>query len=263
MVENLSKRLRIQALHMIKQAGSGHPGGSLSCTEILETLFFKVLVGQDNLEDIHRDRFVLSKGHAAPMLYAVFMEKKWIRPELATTFRKLDSILQGHPDRVRFPRVEASTGSLGQGLSVAQGLALGLRLQGSRGKVYVLLGDGEMQEGQVWEALLSAPKHGCTNLCMIVDQNQGQIDGPVAEVMPLEPLAQKLMAFGWTVIQVDGHDKGALEKTFLACQEAKKPQCVLAQTVKGKGVPFMEHQIDWHGRAPTSEELAKAMEVLV
>lgn len=262
---HIACQLRREALTMIAQAGSGHPGGSLSAAEIVTALFFKEMRGVTTL-DPHRDRFVLSKGHAVPILYAAFSHLGWLPNEDLATLRQLGSRLQGHPDRVRLPQVEASTGSLGQGLSVAQGLALGLRLEGSPARVFCLLGDGELQEGQVWEAALSAPKWRLSSLCAIVDANGGQIDGPVEKVMPLEPLEEKWKAFGWKVLSVDGHSFPQLFEAFSIFRdhatEDPRPTLLIARTVKGKGVSFMEHQTAWHGAAPSPEELEKALQEL-
>ncbi len=258
----IADELRILILDMLAQAKSGHPGGSLSAIDVMTALFFDEMqgIGQGTLDPL-RDRFVLSKGHAVPALYAILAKKGFLPLEELKTLRQTGSRLQGHPDRVRLPIVEASTGSLGQGLSVAQGLALGLRMDGQSSRVYCLLGDGEIQEGQVWEAAMSAAKFQLTNLCAIVDCNQGQIDGPVSQVMPIEPLAEKWRSFGWRVIEVDGHDFTALTTAFRqARQGSDRPCLVLARTVKGKGVSFMEGQIGWHGVAPSLAQAEKAKE---
>lgn len=251
---------------MLEAAKSGHPGGSLSAIDLMNALWFAEMRGvEPDALAADRDRFVLSKGHAVPALYAVLAKKGFIPVEELKTLRQTGARLQGHPDRVRMPIVEASTGSLGQGLSVAQGLALGLRMEGKKSRVYCLLGDGEIQEGQVWEAAMSAPKFELSNLIAIVDNNNGQIDGPVDKVMPLEPLADKWRAFGWHVIDINGHDYKQILAAYGEAREAhergsKKPVLILARTVKGKGVSFMEHKIEWHGVAPKAEEarLARA-----
>ncbi len=267
-LSSCSDRLRIQILKMITQAGSGHPGGSLSAIDLITALFFDAMEGWDALsweglsED--RDRFVLSKGHAVPALYAVFLEKGWMTQEEAFQLRQLGSRLQGHPDRVRLPWVEASTGSLGQGLSVALGLALGLAHKKPRPQVYCLVGDGEIQEGQIWEAALAAPKFALSHLCVIVDANGGQIDGPVEQVMPLEPLVKKWESFRWNVFEVDGHCMDEIRQTLAQVKrfrdQGSAPSVIIARTVKGKGVSFMEDQILWHGMAPSEAQCLQAIE---
>ncbi len=262
----LTRDFRVDIIEMLEEAKSGHPGGSLSAIDLLTILWFKEMRGVESASELapHRDHFILSKGHGVPALYAILARKGFIRKEELLTLRKTGSRLQGHPDRVRLPIVEASTGSLGQGLSVAQGLAMGLRMAGSKSRVYCLLGDGEIQEGQIWEAALSAPKFKLSNLCAILDANNGQIDGPVSEVMPLEPIADKWKSFGWNVQEIDGHDLEAIAHAYesartLAEGGNEKPTFILARTTKGKGVSFMENQIGWHGVAPKKEEREKAV----
>jgi transketolase len=261
----LAHELRIDIIDMLLEAKSGHPGGSLSAIDVLTALWFDDMRGVDSAASLadDRDRFVLSKGHGVPALYAILARKGFVEHSELKTLRRLGSRLQGHPDRVRMPIVEASTGSLGQGLSVAQGLALGLKLEGKKSRVYCMMGDGEIQEGQVWEAALSAPKFGLSNLCAILDYNNGQIDGPVSQVMPIEPVADKWQAFGWDVITIDGHDFGQIQGALRQAREAQerggsKPVLIVARTVKGKGVSFMEHKIEWHGVAPKAEEAERA-----
>lgn len=246
---------------MLEKAQSGHPGGSLSAIDLITTLFFhEIQMDPHNASWEDRDRFVLSKGHGVPALYAVLSELGVIPENELSTLRRIDSRLQGHPDRVALPFVEASTGSLGQGLSIAQGIALALKLQKKKCRVFCLMGDGETQEGQIWETAMSAPKYHLNNLVAILDNNNGQIDGHVTEVMDLEPIADKWRSFNWAVHDINGHSVkeiiGALEK---ARAETQKPTLILARTVKGKGVSFMENQIGWHGVAPTAEELKKAL----
>jgi transketolase len=264
----LATELRVWIIDMLTEAKSGHPGGSLSAIDILTALFFHEMQG---IEPSHlsseRDHFILSKGHAVPALYAVLAKKGFIEVEELKTLRRTGSRLQGHPDRVRMPIVEASTGSLGQGLSVAQGMALGLKADGKSSRVFCMLGDGETQEGQIWEAALSAPKFELSNLCVILDYNNGQIDGPVHQIMPIEPISDKWRAFGWHVIEIDGHNFEQILKAFqeardLQKQESKKPVFIVAKTVKGKGVSFMEHKIEWHGAAPKQEEAQRAKQEL-
>lgn len=264
----LTKKLRVTILEMICAAKSGHPGGSLSAIDLLAVLWYRTMRGTAVGAGPERDRFVLSKGHAVPALYAILADLGHIETSELGTLRKMGSRLQGHPDRVRLPIVEASTGSLGQGLSVAQGIAMGQRHSKLSSRVYCLLGDGEIQEGQVWEAALSAAKYKLSNLCAIIDANNGQIDGKVSEVMPLEPLADKWRSFGWEVREIDGHDLDVIEKTFqeftrLHEAKAERPFMVIARTTKGKGVSFMEGKIEWHGVAPKTEELAKAMKEIM
>ncbi len=260
----LAQEFRITIIKMLTQAKSGHPGGSLSAIDLITALFFSEMKGAEpsHMNDPHRDRFILSKGHAVPALYAILAKKGFISPDELKTLRQTGSRLQGHPDRVRLPIVEASTGSLGQGLSVAQGMAMGL--QGTPARVFCMLGDGEIQEGQIWEAALSASKYQLSNLCAILDANNGQIDGPVDQVMPLEPLADKWKAFGWHVIEIDGHNWDQILKAYqeartLQTQGSKKPVFIIARTVKGKGVSFMENNIAWHGAVPTPEQAEQAI----
>jgi transketolase len=261
----LAGQFRVQIIEMICEAKSGHPGGSLSAIDLLTALWFSEMRGVEKApaSDPNRDRFVLSKGHGVPALYAILAKKGFIREDELGTLRKTGSRLQGHPDRVRLPIVEASTGSLGQGLSIAQGLALGLRLDSRPSRVFCLIGDGESQEGQIWEAAMSAPKFRLSNLCVILDQNGGQIDGPVKEVMPIEPVGDKWRAFGWNVLEINGHDFGEIAgayKKFGENEKSGKPTFIVAHTIKGKGVSFMENQIGWHGIAPKPEEAARAID---
>lgn len=268
-VADIANQLRVWIIEMITEAKSGHPGGSLSAIDLITALWFSEMKGAEPGAMNHpdRDRFVLSKGHGVPALYAVLAKKGFFPKEELKTLRRTGSMLQGHPDRARIPIMEASTGSLGQGLSVAQGLALGLKDSGSKARVFCLMGDGEIQEGQIWEAAISAPKFGLSNLVGIIDSNNGQIDGRVAEVMPIEPLADKWRAFGWHVLDIDGHDMSQILSALAETRKRresgeKKPCLIIARTVKGKGVSFMEHKDSWHGMAPKPEEAAKAVEEL-
>jgi transketolase len=251
---------------MITEAKSGHPGGSLSAIDAMTALWFAEMQGvPQGAPDATRDHFVLSKGHAVPALYAILAQKGYIPFEELKTLRRTGARLQGHPDRVRLPIVEASTGSLGQGLSVACGMAMAHKLSGSRSRIYCMVGDGEIQEGQIWEAALSAPKFGLSNLCVILDNNGGQIDGPTDEVLSLKPIAEKWRAFNWEVIEIDGHNfdqiLGAYQKAReLESKGSKKPVFIIANTVKGKGVSFMENKIEWHGAAPKAEDAKRAIE---
>lgn len=263
-IQAFSKTIRRHIVEMITEAKSGHPGGSLSAVEILAVLYLEVMRHDPkNPSWPQRDRFLIGKGHAAPVLYATMAECGYTPVDQLKTLRKLGSIYQGHPD-VRFiPALEASTGSLGQALSVGTGMALAARLDDSPSRTYVLLGDGEIQEGQIWEAAMFCSFHKIDNLCAIVDYNKIQLDGWVKDIMNLEPLADKWRAFGWHAIELDGHDIGALRKGFAEAGATKgKPAVLIAHTVKGKGVSFMENNPKFHGTAPTKDELVKALEEL-
>ncbi|HXT02002.1 MAG TPA: transketolase [Elusimicrobiota bacterium] len=261
----LARDMRVDIIRMIEAAGNGHPGGSLSVIDILTVLYWKFLKHDPKNPDwADRDRFILSKGHACPALYAVMSKRGYFPHDELLTLRKLGSPLQGHPDRMRLPGIEFSTGSLGQGLSVAVGMAIAAKMDKKSWKTYVVLGDGEMQEGQNWEAFMSAPKWKLDNLVMILDHNNGQIDGPVDQVMDIEPLGDKLRAFGWNVQMVDGHDLAAVEKVLANAQQAGgKPHAIVAKTIKGKGVSFMENNIAWHGNAPKKEDADKAVKEIL
>lgn len=263
-LEEKANSIRKSIVKMICEAKSGHPGGSLSATDILTTLYFSEMnIDPANPKMENRDRFVLSKGHAAPALYATLAERGYFDKELLMTLRKYGSILQGHPDMKKVPGVEISTGSLGQGLSVANGMALNARITGESYRTYVILGDGEIQEGQVWEAAMTAAHYGLDNLCAFLDSNGLQIDGEVEKVMNVGPLDEKWRAFGWHVIEINGHD---FKEIFDALDEARtvkgKPTMIIAKTVKGKGVSFMENLASWHGSAPNAEQTEKALEDL-
>jgi transketolase len=244
-----AREIRRLAVAAIYRAGSGHPGGSLSCADILAVLYgAELFIPRDNPEADNRDRFILSKGHAAPALYAAWAASGFITIETALSLRKLGSRAQGHPHVLDMPLSETSTGSLGQGFSVGVGMALGLLHQRRPARVYALLGDGECQEGQVWEAAMSAAHFGLSNLCAIIDYNKLQSDDRNANIMGLEPLAAKWRAFGWNALELDGHDIAALLAGLSAARkETAQPTVLIAHTVKGKGVPFMEDQPAWHG----------------
>ena len=257
--------IRKDILTMITEAGSGHPGGSLSCTDILTALYFGGVMDY-NPADPHkpgRDRFILAKGHAAPALYATLAHAGFFPTDELHTLRKLGTRLQGHPDSNLLPGVEVSTGSLGQGLSVAAGLAAGLRLTGEAGCVFTILGDGECEEGQVWEAAMFAAHQRLGRLIAIIDNNELQIDGCIHDVCDPGDLGEKFATFGWDVVRVDGHDIDALVATLgrlkAAAADEAAPVAVIAATVKGKGVSFMENQAGWHGKAPKAEELEIAL----
>ncbi len=261
----ICRQLRQDILEMICAAGSGHPGGSLSCVEILAVLYYEVMhIDPAQPDDPERDRFLLSKGHAAPALYSVLARRGYFDPKLLPTLRQLGSPLQGHPHQERLPGLDCSSGSLGQCLSIANGLALAAKRQGKPYRSYCLLGDGEVQEGQVWEAAMTAAHYKLDNVCAIVDDNGVQLDGPTAQIMNVEPLGDKFAAFGWQVLPVDGHNVEDLALAFQEAAETKgRPTVLLAQCVKGKGVSFMENQCAWHGKAPSREELAAALAQLV
>ncbi len=259
-----ARNLRRDAIQMIAAAGSGHPGGSLSAADIITALYFKVLRHDPlNPQWPDRDRFILSKGHAAPILYAALAESGYFPVEELLTLRKLDSRLQGHTDRNLTPGVEMSAGALGQGLSFSVGVALAARLDRRSYHVYILLSDGECDEGQTWEAALSAAHFKVDNLVAIVDCNRLQLSGWTREIMNLEPFAQKWQAFGWHTIEIDGHDFDQILAALQECQNTKaKPTVIIAHTTKGKGVSFMENNVAFHGKAPTPEEAEKALKEL-
>ncbi|MGQ9824254.1 MAG: transketolase [Desulfotomaculales bacterium] len=260
-LEEKAREIRAHVIRMTAAAGSGHPGGSLSAADIVTALYFHLMrVDPGNPSWPDRDRFILSKGHAAPLLYAVLAERGFFPPEELLTLRKLGSRLQGHPDMKSLPGVEMTTGSLGQGLSAGNGMALAAKLDGRNYRVFVLLGDGEIQEGMVWEAAMAAAHYRLDNVTAFLDHNGLQIDGPVTEVMSPEPVADKWKAFGWHVQVIDGHDyKQIITSVETARQVKGKPQMIIAETCKGKGVSFMENQVDWHGTAPKAEEAERAL----
>ena len=285
LVQKQAAVMRLAIIRMIAAAGSGHPGGSLSATDLVATLFFGGTLRYDaaNPSWPDRDRFILSKGHAAPVLYAALANAGYFDPEELLTLRKFGSRLQGHPDSKKLPGVEVSTGSLGQGLSIAAGLALGLLMDAEKAagepadtsadaapvamadvapkRVFVLLGDGECQEGQVWEAAMFAAHHKLTNLVAIIDNNNLQIDGQCSDINDLIDLVVKFEAFGWQVIRVNGHDTAAIQAALdEATARQAGPVAIVANTVKGKGVSFMENQCGWHGKAPNPEQCAQALE---
>lgn len=261
-LQRMANRLRIEIVKMIGAAGSGHPGGSLSEVELLTALFFRVL--RHNPKDLNwkdRDRFILSKGHGCPALYAVLAEAGYIDHSVLGTLRKLGSPLQGHPDKRFLPVLEANTGSLGQGISVGIGMALAAKLDKRDYHTFVMVGDGEIQEGQNWEAAMFAPYHKLANLTVIVDYNYQQLDGFTKDILDVSPLREKFEAFGWNAADLDGHD---LNKVIPALEEARagksgRPTCIVAHTVKGKGVSFMENNPEWHGVAPKPEQVAVAV----
>ena len=256
-----AKNIRKNILRQVYTAQSGHPGGSLGATDILTVLYFDVMdINKDNASGIDRDRFVLSKGHVSPLLYAVLAEKGILAEEELKTFRLVDSKLQGHPNMNYVTGVDMSTGSLGQGFAVADGMALANKLAGNDHRIYCLIGDGETEEGEIWEAAMAAAHYKNDNLCAIVDVNGLQIDGKTSDVIGPEPLDQKFTAFGFHVICVDGHNMEELQSAFAEAKTVKgKPTAIIARTVKGKGVSFMENNAGWHGKAPNQEQFEAAM----
>lgn len=261
-LSKVCRQVRRDIIEMTANAGSGHPGGSLSAVELLTSVFYNHMrVDPKNPDAPDRDRFVLSKGHAAPCYYGILAEMGFISRDEFRNFRQLHSILQGHPDCKKVPGVDASTGSLGQGCSIAVGMALGAKIQGKDTRVYALLGDGECQEGQIWEAFMAAAHHKLDNLTIIIDNNGLQIDGTNDEVMSLGDLPSKLRAFGFELFEIDGHDLDAIEDA-LSTPVSDKPKCILAHTIKGKGVSFMENQVGWHGKAPNAEQRQQALKEL-
>ncbi len=269
-LEAIAREGRVQIIRMLTHAGSGHPGGSLSAIDILTTIYFNRLrydAKRPDWED--RDRFILSKGHCVPAQYYCMAKAGYFPMERTITLRKMGSPLQGHPDRVMLPGIEAATGSLGQGIGISMGLALGLKLAGKEARVYCVMGDGETQEGQVWESFMSAPKLGAPdrhldNLCVILDYNGIQLDGFVKKIMDLEPIVDKLKAFGWPVLDINGHDIAQVDKALDQAETIKgAPTFIVAHTVKGKGVSFMENDPEWHGKAPKPAEAVEAIRQIV
>lgn len=262
-LERKAKELRRDILIMLAEAGSGHTGGSLSCIDIMLAIYsYKLRFDPKNPHWKDRDRFVLSKGHGCPALYATLAHFGFFPKKKLGSLRKLGSLLQGHP-QLGLPGLEASTGSLGQGLSIANGMALAAKLDKRKTRIYCLLGDGELQEGQVWEAAMTAAHHKLDNLCAIIDFNKLQIDGFLCDVKNIEPLKDKWQSFGWQVFEVNGHDFTQIMDALDQAQKIKeKPSLILAHTIKGKGVSFIENKVEWHGIAPKPEELARALKEL-
>lgn len=261
-LKEMAKTVRGDIVTMVNKAGSGHPGGSLSATDLLVGLYFGGIIRVDpaNPEWQERDRFILSKGHVAPVLYSILARKGFFPVEELNTLRKLGSILQGHPHKGSTPGLDCSSGSLGQGLSISNGLAIGFKKQGMDSRVYCLLGDGELQEGQIWEAVMTAAQHKLSNVCAIVDYNRVQLDGDLKDIKELGDLAAKWHDFGWNVIELNGHDMEQVVQAFEMARAYKgKPSVLIASTVKGKGVSFMENDCNWHGTAPNGEQLEKAL----
>ncbi len=266
-MKEFAREVRKDIIKMIHNAKSGHPGGAFSCVDILSVLYKKILfvpVDWDKSLDFkNRDRFILSKGHASTALYGVLANLGYFSKDFLNGFRVLGSKLQGHPSsRVNLAGIEVSTGSLGQGLSIGVGMALAMRLDGVKSKVYVLMGDGEMQEGSVWEALMNANAKKLNNLVVIIDKNHLQIDGTTDEVKTLEPLEDKLKAFGFETYSIDGHDYSQIEEALQNAKNSNNLVAIIANTIKGKGVSFMENNPGWHGKAPKDDELKQALEEL-
>ena len=263
-LKKISKEIRKSIVTQVYKAQSGHPGGSLSIADILTVLYFNEMnIDAKNPKMKNRDRLVLSKGHCSPALYAVLAEKGFFEKNELETFRNISSNLQGHPDMNKVPGVDMTSGSLGQGLSAANGMAIAGKLDNKDYRVYCILGDGEIEEGQVWEAAMSANKYKLDNLCVIVDNNNLQIDGPIDKVMSSYPIDEKFKSFGFQVINIDGHNIQEIIDAFDVAKNVKdKPTCIIAKTIKGKGVSYMENDVKWHGIAPNEEQYQLAMKEL-
>ena len=260
-LEKLAKKIRLGIIDEVYYGKSGHPGGSLSIADIMTVLYFDEMnIDNENPNWEDRDRLVLSKGHCSPALYAALAYRGFFPVEDLKTFRKINSYLQGHPDKKNIPGVDMSTGSLGQGLSVANGMAISAKLDNKNYRVYCILGDGEIEEGQVWEAAMSSSKYKLDNLCVIIDNNNLQIDGTIDEVMSSKPIDDKFRSFGFEIIKIDGHNIEEIKSAFEVAKNVKeKPVCIIAKTVKGKGVKYMENKVDWHGKAPNEDEYKQAI----
>lgn len=261
-LEQKSKWVRETILKMINEAGSGHPGGSLSEVELLVYLYYrKMKIDPNNPNDPERDRFILSKGHSCPTLYSILADKGYFSKDTLLTLRKTNTILQGHPSIIT-PGIDSVSGSLGNGLSVALGMALSARRNNRNYTTYVLMGDGEQQEGAIWEAAMEIAHHKLNNIVAILDYNKIQILGYVSDIETIEPIEDKWRAFGWNVIRVDGSSFESIDKGFSKVTQSKKPSIIIADTIKGKGISFMENNCVWHGKAPNDEELSKALKEL-
>ena len=260
-LEKLAKKIRLGIIDEVYYGKSGHPGGSLSIADIMTVLYFDEMnIDNENPNWEDRDRLVLSKGHCSPALYAALAYRGYFPVEDLKTFRNINSYLQGHPDKKNIPGVDMSTGSLGQGLSAANGMAISAKLNNKNYRVYCILGDGEIEEGQVWEAAMSSSKYKLDNLCVIVDNNNLQIDGTIDEVMSSKPIDDKFRSFGFEIIKIDGHNIEEIKSAFEVAKNVKeKPVCIIAKTVKGKGVKYMENKVDWHGKAPNEDEYKQAI----
>ena len=263
-LSEIAKKIRKSIIQEVYYGKSGHIGGSLSIADIITVLYFdEMKIDPQNPNMENRDRFVLSKGHCSPALYATLAYRGFFAVEKLKTFRNINSNLQGHPDKKNIPGVDMSTGSLGQGLSIANGMALAGKIDKKDYRVYCILGDGEIEEGQIWESAMTANKYKLDNLCVIIDNNNLQIDGTIEEVMSSYPIDQKFRSFGFEIIKIDGHDINEILNAFEVAKNVKnKPTCIIAKTIKGKGVSFMENKAEWHGKAPNEEQYNKAMEEL-
>ena len=260
-LKNIAKQIRLDIIEEVYSAQSGHPGGALSVTDILTVLYFlEMNINPEKPDMENRDRLVLSKGHASAALYATLANRGFFDREKLKTFRKINSNLQGHPDKNKVPGVDMTTGSLGQGLSAANGMAIAGKLNNKDYRVYCILGDGEIEEGQIWEAAMAAAHYRLDNLCVIVDNNNLQIDGEISNVMNSYPIDEKFASFGFEVMNIDGHDIDEIIKAFEVAKNIKgKPVAIIAKTIKGKGVDFMENQAGWHGKAPNEEQYKQAI----
>ena len=263
-LKEIAKKIRKGIIESVYSGKSGHPGGSLSIADIMTVLYFyEMNTNPENPKDENRDRLVLSKGHCAPALYSALANKGFFDVEELKSLRNIESRLQGHPDMKKIPGVDMTTGSLGQGLSSANGMAMAGKLDNKDYRVYCILGDGEIEEGQIWEAAMASNKYKLDNLCVIVDNNNLQIDGTIEEVMSSYPIDEKFKSFGFQIINIDGNDIQEIMDAFDVARNVKgKPTCIIAKTVKGKGVSFMENQVGWHGKAPNEEQYKQAMEEL-
>ena len=259
-LEEITKKVRLGIIEAVYNNQSGHPGGSLSIADIMTVLYFNEMnIDNENPKWEDRDRLVLSKGHCSPALYSALANRGYFPVEDLKTFRNINSYLQGHPDMKHIPGVDMTTGSLGQGLSAANGMAISAKLDNKNYRVYCILGDGEIEEGQIWEAAMASNKYKLDNLCVIVDNNNLQIDGTIEEVMNSNPIDEKFKSFGFQIIKIDGHDIEEIKKAFEVARNVKgKPTCIIAKTIKGKGVSFMENQVGWHGKAPNKEQYEEA-----
>ena len=263
-LKKIAKEVRKGIIEEVYNAKSGHPGGSLSCADILTVLYFNQMnIDEKKPNDVNRDRLVLSKGHASPALYSVLAQKGYFDKEQLQTFRKIGSNLQGHPDMKKIPGVDMTTGSLGQGLSVAVGMAIASKMNKAGCKIYCIVGDGEIEEGQIWEATMAASKNELDNLCVILDNNNLQIDGEIDKVGGMNNITEKFLSFGFNVINIDGHNIDSIIDAFTTARQTKgKPTIIIAKTIKGKGISFMENKASWHGKAPSEEEYNMAMSEL-
>ena len=261
-LKEIAKKIRLGIIDAVYYGKSGHPGGSLSIADIMTVLYFDEMnIDSEKPDWEERDRLVLSKGHCSPALYSALAYRGFFPIEDLKTFRNINSYLQGHPDRKHIPGVDMTTGSLGQGLSAANGMAIAGKMENKNYRVYCILGDGELEEGQIWEAAMSANKYKLDNLCVIIDNNNLQIDGTIDEVMSSKPIDEKFRSFGFEIIKIDGHNLEEIKSAFEVARNIKnKPVCIIANTIKGKGVSYMENKPEWHGKAPNDEEYKQAVE---